>query len=165
MNKERLLRLADLLEADAANPNGVKFDLRGWAIPSKHLSAWDNLFDFKDENPDLKFFGEDEEVKVNCGTAACAMGLAAISGAFLSDGLGYEIDLRDGQLSPVYNKEGIRHGGWNAAIEFFDLKRGDGEYDWDAANHFFDAAQFAPSNGAEAELEVARRIREVVANG
>lgn len=165
MNKERLLRLADLLEADAANPNGVKFDLRGWAIPSKHLEAWDSLWAFREKNPDhLRFFEPAAEVQVSCGTAACAMGLAVISGAFLNEGLSYEIDLSDGQLSPVFTDErGLRHASWAAAIEFFDLKDSDGDYDWGAANHLFDATEYEPSHGAEAELEVARRIRAMCA--
>ena len=34
MNKRRLLKLADLLEADAANRKGLKFDLEVVLIPS-----------------------------------------------------------------------------------------------------------------------------------
>ena len=30
MNKKRLLKLADLLEADANNPKGIKFDMGTW---------------------------------------------------------------------------------------------------------------------------------------
>ena len=56
MNKKRLLKLADLLEADAKNKKGIKFDY--WATA--------NLADPKEP--------------ISCGTSACAMGLAALSG-------------------------------------------------------------------------------------
>jgi len=70
MNKRRLLKLADLLEADAKNKKGVKFD----------LGTWGNLNE-----------GTPEEEVISCGTTACAAGLAAMSGAFKKEGLGYRL--------------------------------------------------------------------------
>lgn len=57
MNKRRLLKLAELLEADAVSEDGVEFDLDSWGS------------------------------KTPCGTSACAMGLAVASGAFSRAGL------------------------------------------------------------------------------
>ena len=65
MNKRRLLKLADLLEADAENKTGVQFDLKGWGHSHD----------------------DDTPVAVSCGTTACAMGLAVLSGAFADAGL------------------------------------------------------------------------------
>src|SRR5580704_5650057 len=65
MNKRRLLKLADLLEADAKNKKGIQFDYHHWGS-----------------------VGNREE-PLSCGTSACALGLAAISGAFTRAGLGY----------------------------------------------------------------------------
>jgi hypothetical protein len=64
MNKRRLLRLADLLEADAANKEGVKFELAGWGVNRKGGPA-----------------------VIGCQTTACAVGLAVLSGAFKRAGL------------------------------------------------------------------------------
>ncbi len=78
MRTDLLLRFADLLEADANNPEGVKFDLGAW--------AQDSRLDLNKMSPDeveqLLYPTTIETVPVNCGTAACALGLAAISGAF-----------------------------------------------------------------------------------
>lgn len=63
VGRRRLLKLADLLEADAKNKKGIKFDLGMWGL------------------------ADDETKPVSCGTTACAIGLAVASGAFKSDGL------------------------------------------------------------------------------
>ena len=67
MNKRRLLKLAELLDADAKNKNGVKFDYYSWGWISNKADP------------------------VSCGTSACAFGLAAISGAFKRAGLTYSL--------------------------------------------------------------------------
>ena len=66
MKKQRLLKLAALLEEDAGNPKGMKFDLGYWAAPA-------NLGD-----SDLS----KKDFSVDCGTVGCAVGLACLSGAF-----------------------------------------------------------------------------------
>src|SRR3990167_5294574 len=70
MNKRRLLKLADLLEADAKNKKGIRFDMGRWG------------------------FVLDEKQPLSCGTSACAMGLAALSGTFKRAGLGTKIEYR-----------------------------------------------------------------------
>lgn len=63
MHKRRLLKLADLLEADAKNKKGIRFDLLSWG----HVNDPDEV--------------------LSCDTTACAMGLAAVSGVFRRQGL------------------------------------------------------------------------------
>lgn len=60
MNKERLLHLADLL--DAHHDNGVRFDLLDWHYRNAREQEW-------------------------CGTKACAVGLACLDPKFNAEGL------------------------------------------------------------------------------
>lgn len=142
MNKRRLLKLADLLEADAANKKGVKFDLGEWAT-----KAGGRGFDSKDE-----------PVPVSCHTSACAMGLAAISGAFKRAGLSYEFTYSSWHSSYVLVPTFDGEGGFDAASKLFDI-------DWNTARHLFDPQYYRKTKGAVAERAVARRIRKLVAGG
>lgn len=151
MYNDRLLRLAALLETDAANPEGVKFDLSGWGMDAQFSGAsCDQRENLIEAGVGFKV---GQVVPVNCGTAACAVGLAALTGAFAGEGLTYEINA-GGELSPVY--EGERS--WGAVYEFFGL-------DADTAIKLFSDNSYKVSRGAEAELAVAARIRELCANG
>lgn len=135
MNKKRLLKLADLLEADAKNKKGVKFDLVSWG-----------------ENRNVD---PDRPVPVSCGTTACAVGLACISGAFKDEGLTYARgSVAKKLIVPVFDND---RGLW-AAQNFFEI--GYGEFD----KLFTDTSY--PKNqrkGAVGERAVAKRIREMVA--
>lgn len=129
MNKRRLLKLADLLEKDAKNKKGIKFD--------------------------LDTFGkvEDSGKRLSCETTACAIGLAALSGAFRRQGLSAQIDY-DGLVTVIYdNLEDFE-----AAAALFELSA--------AASHWL----FHPSKyqgrvqvGSVGERVVAKRIRDFVA--
>lgn len=138
MNKRRLLKLADLLEADAKNRKGIKFSLYtvGEAAPSV-----------------------DEVVKVDCGTQACAMGLAAISGTFKRAGLGYALVNTDNITLVITTINGRVRDYDDAAVKVFDLTH-------DQA-HFLFTPGFYPfgmdMTGAKAERFVAKRIRDLVA--
>lgn len=143
MNKKRLLKLADLLEADAANKKGIKFDLDCVG----QASDWD--CDFDPSKGDVYTPG------VDCGTAGCAMGLAAISGAFKGPGLSYEVYGQaieitlDGEMMP-YDR---------AAQDFFDISLAE-------ANFLFSPSHYpigAIITGARGERRVAKRIRDFVA--
>lgn len=141
MRTDRLLRLADLLEADAVNPNGVQFDLNDWGHPS-----------------DDKIFKNNDDVTVDCGTAACAFGLAAISGIFKDEGLGYEISSgRYHRLIPRFiNEQRDEFFGFEAAKEFFDISI-------DVARKLFDVVHhYEHTTGSVAELAVAGKIRNAV---
>lgn len=133
MHTDRLLKLAELLEADAVNPTGVKFDLRGWG----------------EAHTDLP-------LSISCNTQACAFGLAVLSGAFAEFGLSNIAVHPDEIIIP-----GMPSGADNfqAAAELFDIGL-------HQAGHLFDPDFYedGKTEGAEAELEVARRIREMVAD-
>lgn len=138
MNKRRLLKLADLLEADARKKRGIRFNLYTIAMT-----------DLPQKNG--------EPVKLNCGTQACAMGLAAISGAFQRQGLSYKIR-RSGAIETTFDGRLKMYD--SAAMALFDISRRQ-------ANFLFTPASY-PENemslrGADAERYVAERIRDFVA--
>ncbi len=144
MNKRRLLKLADLLEADAKNKKGVSFDLAAWA--KKKVDR---------DHPYFSVYGfvPREVVEVSCNTAACAWGLAAISGEFKRQGVGYRIT-HEGNLIPTFErKTEIR-----AATAFFGISE-------DEAWFLFDPHKYPDSKrrGAVGERYVAKRIRDFVA--
>jgi hypothetical protein len=131
LNKERLLRLADLLEKNAEK-GVVRFDMCSWASFS------------------------DPKKPVSCGTSVCALGLAALSGAFRKDGLGYIIT-RSGNM--LFYWDGKETDGYTAAQKLFRI-------DWRLAYGLFEPrGNSAADVGKKAELRKAREIREVVRRG
>ena len=130
MKTDLLLKLADLLEADANNPHGVRFNLGTWITTSKGAAP-----------------------EMSCGTQACAMGLAAISGIFKDEGLTY--DHGDVQL---ITSHGLRYSGFFAAARLFKI-------DVTAAIKLFSPDAYDVRHGIKAELAVAERIRKGVATG
>lgn len=145
MNADRLLRLAALLESDAANPNGVKFDLRTWAGDAAPEPGMET------EPPDPKKLG------VHCGTQACAIGLACLSGAFAEDGLSWEVSDHENNIVPLFNGQ----KGIDAVTELFAL------YGHSQACRLFVDVYYPDEQqkGRDAELAVAARVREFVATG
>lgn len=125
--RERLAVLADALEANAANPTGMKFDLGVWLDPGDTLPT------------------------MNCGTVGCAVGLAMLLPALQAEGLGGQLSVWNGKPAPKFES----NFGWDAVTRFFDLG-------YIPSTHLFDAAEYkdGPTHGAEAELRVAKRIRE-----
>jgi hypothetical protein len=128
MHKRRLLKLADLLEADAKNKKGVKFDMGNW--------GWT----------------DDAKNPLSCGTSACAMGLAALSGKFKRAGLTYKF--HGPALHFCWNGRDI--DGIEAAEQLFEIDSSDA---WD----FFLPKEGEPDEGAKAERALAKRIRKFVA--
>lgn len=96
MHKERLLRLAALLEKDAANENGLQFDLGGWGHTRNKAPS------------------------VSCGTQGCAVGLAAISGEFTQDGLTFYADRHYDCLLKIKPEYSV-WSGWDAVEHFFEI--------------------------------------------
>lgn len=145
VSKRRLLKLAELLEKDARNKKGVKFDLETWAAPSGSR-PWERSWDRREP-----------EIEVGCGTSACAVGLACISGAFKRAGLtfGYKKSFGGGfHLVPKFN--GSRE--FRAVERFFEVGAPEAK--------FLFAADEYPENkltGAIGERYVAKRIRDFVA--
>lgn len=141
MNKKRLLKLADLLEADAKKKKGVKFNLSLWGKV--------DVID-PDQVP--------KTVKVDCGTTACAIGLACISGAFKRAGLRAVTVSKNAtggnNIKPAFGQ----YREWSAVQEFFGLN-------FDALRFLFTNAWYDHENmdGARGEKIVAKRIRDFVA--
>ena len=129
MNKRRLLKLADLLEADAKKKTGMKFDIHTWG------------------------FVKTPAKPVSCGTHACAMGLAALSGAFKRQGLTAKID--SGVVLFKW-KSRVTDDGFVPAKALFDLS-------FAQADHLFGPFQELPNDGqgAEAARAVAKKIRDL----
>lgn len=138
--KRRLLKLADLLVKDTKNKKGIKFDLSTWARPSRKRRS------------------SDFELSVDCGTTACAVGLACVSGAFKRSGLGYETNgLWTGdefRIIPVFQ----HHRNFDAVERFFDIS--DFEAEFLFINYKYPKKL---RKGAKGERAVAKRIREFVA--
>jgi len=135
--RERLLRLAKLLESNARNKKGARFD----------YSDWGSVVD------------PGQKPKMNCGTTACALGLAAISGRFR--GLGYYIAPSDSYIQIGLNLPG------------YDPRKGDTEHiavgakyfeiTHDESYHIFGGnVECGGPTGAKAELAVATAIRQFV---
>ena len=127
MNVDRLERLAKLLDQQTdACP--VKFDLSGW--------------------------GEAKKVEENiCGTQACAVGLACLSGEFDSDGLFFERGTfqNPSEIYPIFNGQ----SSWGAVNSFFGLTHAQ-------SMHLFDMCSYDNTRGASAAHEVAGRIRTMI---
>lgn len=141
MEKERLLKLADLLDRDAKNKKGIKFDLGYWG--------------YRDA---AKRTTKPKRIAVDCGTTACAIGLACISGAFKSDGLTFKLVSKDNgggnNFVPLYGG----HDSFSAVQEFFGITMFD-------AHYLFSDTSYDPKErrGAVGERAVAKRIREFAA--
>jgi hypothetical protein len=139
MNKRRLLKLADLLEADAKDRKGIKFDLDTWGYTSKRSLA----------------VNDGPIPAVSCETTACAMGLAALSGAFKREGLTYTV--RD---TPSFMQVDVKMGraeGLDAAAKLFGITR------TTAGWLFLDDNYDGSTTKAVGERAVAKRIRNFVA--
>jgi len=131
VNKKRLLKLADMLEADAKNPEGIRFDLGTWGM----------IYD--------------RAKPASCGTTACAMGFAAISGQFERAGLAYHY----ASMVFLFHFKGKNMNGYEAAQNLFSIN-------YDTATRLFSPTAYPNSQieGAEGERAVARRIRKLCAH-
>lgn len=139
MKKDRLLRLASLLECSAdkteAGENIPRFDLGVWGIQDRK-SVWDKL-------------------RANhnaCRTTACAVGLACVSGVFADEGLSHSWS--GNAMSPSFDG----FGGWNAVQSFFDLEPDDAHYLFAGVSY-----DYQDRDGPRGERAVAARIKELVA--
>lgn len=162
MNTERLRQLANLLHADAANPNGVKFDLGVWASPGDPTKTDEaTSYKFDEPLPDLDLAHFDgakvKPIQVSCNTFACALGLAALDPEFQKQGLSYTFlhghrDVWVGNMIPTFDGE----MGWDAGAKFFGITVDDSRY-------FFDPDCYASTpREAEGELFVAQRVENFI---
>jgi hypothetical protein len=133
MNRERLKRLAVLLEG-YRDSDVTRFDLQNWG---------------KFESQRAGFLWLHQH---SCNTAACAVGLACGSGIFAEDGLSYEVDKTNMELTPLFRDL----EGWTAVKSFFDL-------DQVQAVKLFAQHSYELTEGEAAARAVAARIRNMIA--
>jgi hypothetical protein len=133
MNRERLKRLAELLEG-YRDSDVTRFDLQNWG---------------KFESQRAGFLWLHQR---SCNTAACAVGLACGSGIFAEDGLSYDLDKINLQLTPLFRDL----EGWSAVKSFFDL-------DQVQAVKLFAEHSYELTEGEAAARAVAARIRKMIA--
>lgn len=156
MHVERLRKLEQLLRDDAKNEKGVKFNLAVWASPSQ-------------TTPGLGGYAREKwvdkvEPSVSCGTTACALGLAAISGVFKDEGLDYRVY----EAGSEVDENGVKrqlfilepdhggHSGFEAGQSFFDLT-------YSQSHFLFDPAAYDDiPKGAAGEIIVADRIAGLI---
>jgi len=140
---KRLLKLADLLEADADNPEGIKFNMGTWGQAE-----------------------EGTKLALSCGTEACAMGVAALSKAFHKQGLRYKttkiieydrrgkvhhiVELEIYHVDALHDDDPIL-----AAAHLFGISQNE-------ANKLFMPSGDSPNKGKRAEKKVASKIRAFV---
>lgn len=138
IQKRKLLKLAKMLLEDAKNQEGIRFDLGVVGKPSLG-----------------KDFNGPADVKLDCGTTACAMGLAAISGAFKKDGLSFSISDMCSMINTKFKGRVVDYD--IAAKKLFGLSQ-------EQANYLFSpwTYPYNARSGASAERRVVRRINSVV---
>lgn len=133
MNRESLKRLAVLLE-ECRDSDVTRFDLQNWGKFAVRRAG---------------FLWLDQR---SCNTAACAVGLACGSGIFAEDGLSYEIDEINMEITPLFRNL----KGWSAVKAFFDL-------DQVQAVELFAGPSYETTEGEVAARAVAARIRMMIA--
>lgn len=154
VGKRRLLKLAALLEADAKNKKGVKFNLStvvAQSVGGSHVVHTE----------------EDFEPSMSCGTTACAIGLAAVSGAFKRQGLSCKFDPKELMIRTTWKGKCIEYD--VAAVRLFGIST-------EEANYLFTPCYYREKSddgwgddcmsrvvGAKGERRVATRIRKLVA--
>lgn len=138
---KRLTKLANMLLADAKNKNDMKFDLHEVGV-----SVGGEGFE---EGVDL----------INCGTAGCAMGLAAMSGQFKRAGLSYQIvkNFHGNPLLIGTTWKGFPLRYDYAACNLFGITKEVSDYLFDP--YFYPKAK---RKGAVGERFVAARIKSIV---
>lgn len=94
---------------------------------------------------------------MDCGTTACAMGLAALSGAFKHQGLRAETERRGDIIEVNVAMPNSRYG-LHAAMDLFNINYKAAEWLFTAEAYWHD-----PTRGSAGERAVAKRIRAVVA--
>jgi len=136
--RRRLLKLAKLLEANAKNKKGCRFDYGDWGSI---------------EDPYQK-------PGLNCGTTACALGLAAISGKF--PGLGYKIGRGNYSIMIRLAGRGNRDlGNFQIGAKYFGITMEQSHYLFSEA--LSEVGNLGSSGGAKAERAVAKAIKRFVA--
>lgn len=150
MNKEALLKLAEILESkDVLEEN---FDLTAWMNDKNKVLGIGATFG--EDSPAFQAivrtlktrFRNDRRMEVphNCGMTCCACGWAGLNRWFISRGF---------KTTHTGNVSYRGMLGWDAVTEFFGLDNDDAEYLFSDTSY---------DEGGVSKLEVAARIREFV---
>lgn len=131
MNKERLNKLADFLDTVPER----KFDLDTWRVNADGKEVFDESTD------------DEQLLNFDCGTSGCAIGWACAMPEFKAQGLTWGLW---GPTVPNYD-------GWDAVMDFFDLKRADATYLFESESYDYDVDEDTKPS------DVAARIRELAA--
>lgn len=167
MNKDRLLRIADLM--DRVHAEHLKFDITGWGGARGHYGEGDTRFE--------DYATTIARVEPECGTAACAMGYSALDPSFQAEGLKMTATFWSGDSSEPISKIDVSSvAALNDLIFVAAAKKAiavdvtvefEGKTGFDAAAEFLEiwhqAAHdlfYGPKNLTAAD--VANRIREFV---
>lgn len=145
MNVERLSRLADLIERTI--PKMATDDRDGFDF---NMSTWGR-------------FAHDKKPEPDCGTTACALGLAAISGEFADAGLmALPVGTKHPML-PVALRIISTNGNcaMAAAQDVFDIDDDQAQFLFLPSEYDYDAELYGP----EGARTVVARIREFIASG
>lgn len=140
MHKKRLLKLADLVEQSVEKSHGRKgfqFDMDHWGKVNLTKS---------------------DDAKLDCGTSACMMGIAAVSGSFKRAGLRYNVVPSSYQPTgwlKIYTTT-EEHGGIASAMKVFGINEAE------AAFLFLDETNTTGKRGARYH---AKRVRKFVEHG
>ncbi len=135
----RLLRLADMLTADAQNETGIKFDLGVWGEVAPGAN------------------GRVGDPEINCGTTACAVGLACLSKEFQAEGLNFDMHRSIARMIPIFIDGDVEWRHWDAVTRFFGINEEQSYWMFSSQSYRWDLTK-----GATGELAVAERIREFV---
>lgn len=130
MNKERLLRLADLLRKEAdAEGKLAKFDLVEWGT-------------------------------VNCNTTACAIGLACLSSKFPGLKLDKGALRDEKEIIPSYTlAPGCTAIGWDAVSRYFYLDENDAKYLFNSSS-YAPSRQSGPRAARAVATRIERYVRK-----
>lgn len=134
MQKRRLLKLADLLNENAKNATGAKY----------YHGHWGRV--------------EDRDNLMSCGTTACALGLAAISGAFKKAGLGFKMPHEGAYIDFTFKGRLVRPV--TAAKKTFGVS--ENQFSEIFCSSPIDSRGYKLNVGADAEKAVARKIKRIV---
>lgn len=143
MKKQRLLKLADLMDTIADGKKRKKENLPIFCMP---------------------VFGavREGDKPLSCRTQACALGSAAISGIFKRQGLSFTLDGNDINVT-LKQKIGPPVQNFEAAVELFDLSHSE-VFALFSDSALYDENRPLP-DGVRGARKVAKVIREFVARG
>jgi len=141
VKRRALKRLVKLLRKDADNPEGIQFD----------MGTWGRI--------------EDKKNVLSCGTTACGMGLAALSGKFSFEAILRKVWNDDTQSYEPYRILAMRRVGERKETDPITLAEETFGLGSTLAMEMFIPSPGFPSDGRAGELSLANRIEKFIETG